>query len=669
MLNLTTDLKQRIFSLIIRERYFQRLVENGRFMPLVDKTWPISNMPPISHSERFTDFGEELNEKIMVNDDLNFEQIFSEHLKLMNLSDKRFVVFVIDVLNGCDISGNLPVAILELSQLLGAGGCELKFESNDGGVYVFDFSLTSDFLNDVQPNSIPFYVTSACGNERSDRRSSHAAPPEFPAFVLVHNPGWNDYSCYSWFSLFYYPNEEDWTLIGNVKIIRRGEDDTFSVISKQFLSLPESFCSLGMDNSYYKFLYDRFGSNAWGVVKALRDAACFSQIEEDFANDFNFKHSLCRENSSERALREGRFILAGHDMRQCYTFKFLYKPDYDKSYDDPVEIPFNFKYNCRPFERIIGLIGENGVGKTCLLRAVTNSIAASDRNAFAGLIPFYSKIIVVSYSPFDNFAKPDEHATFRYSYCGLMKNEHELYTPQERIGHLTAHLALIAKRNLAEDFTNLLEIILEPAHIELIEKCLNRREGIERGNTRKEKKWEEFTGNALNSICGIMSSGQLNYLLTTAAVVANIRYDALLMFDEPEQHLHPNAITRLINGISSLLEKFKSYAIIATHSPLIVRELVSENVYILTRDDTMLSVAKIPIECFGEDIATLNDVIFGNRDQEKRFEEFIDRFVRNGKSYTDILKMIETDHIPLGLNAKLMIKRLLQRYENEKPHA
>lgn len=31
--------------------------------------------------------------------------------------------------------------------------------------------------------------------------------------------------------------------------------------------------------------------------------------------------------------------------------------------------------------------------------------------------------------------------------------------------------------------------------------------------------------------------------------------------------------------------------------------------------------------------------------------------------------MIETDNIPLGLNAKLMIKRLLQRYENEKTHA
>ena len=146
--------------------------------------------------------------------------------------------------------------------------------------------------------------------------------------------------------------------------------------------------------------------------------------------------------------------------------------------------------------------------------------------------------------------------------------------------------------------------------------------------------------------------------------MANIRYDALLLFDEPEQHLHPNAITQLIRGISSLLESFCSYAIIATHSPLIVRELVSDNVYVMTRENKFLSVAKIPIECFGEDIAILNDVIFGNRDQVKRFEEFIRKFVSDGNSYEDILKLIETDNIPLGLSAKLLIKRTISQLCN-----
>ena len=168
---------------------------------------------------------------------------------------------------------------------------------------------------------------------------------------------------------------------------------------------------------------------------------------------------------------------------------------------------------------------------------------------------------------------------------------------------------------------------------------------------------------APEAIRSIFSSGITTGGLT--AIVANIRYDALLLFDEPEQHLHPNAVTALMKGIYHLLEKFKSYAIIATHSPLIIRELVSDNVYILTRSSDLLSIAKICIECFGEDISILNDNIFGNKDQVKRFEEFIRRYVKKGNSYNDILDLIETDNIPLGLNAKLLIRREILNNEKD----
>ena len=66
-------------------------------------------------------------------------------------------------------------------------------------------------------------------------------------------------------------------------------------------------------------------------------------------------------------------------------------------------------------------------------------------------------------------------------------------------------------------------------------------------------------------------------------IIANIRYDSLIIFDEPETHLHPNAISQLINSIHSLADQFKSYCIIAPHSPIIVQGILSKNIFVINQ--------------------------------------------------------------------------------------
>ena len=55
-------------------------------------------------------------------------------------------------------------------------------------------------------------------------------------------------------------------------------------------------------------------------------------------------------------------------------------------------------------------------------------------------------------------------------------------------------------------------------------------------------------------------------------VSGTIKY---LLFDEPELHLHQNATANTMRMFYRLLEEFNSYAIIATHSPLIIQEIPS----------------------------------------------------------------------------------------------
>ncbi|RRJ86684.1 hypothetical protein EG240_15940 [Paenimyroides tangerinum] len=168
----------------------------------------------------------------------------------------------------------------------------------------------------------------------------------------------------------------------------------------------------------------------------------------------------------------------------------------------------------------------------------------------------------------------------------------------------------------------------------------------------------EFTVDikGFNSVSKKLSSGQSILLYIITEIVANIRFDSLIIYDEPETHLHPNAISQLINTIYQLTQEFQSYCIIATHSPIIIRELLSRNVYIVERESNVISVRKPLIETFGENLTMITEEIFGNRDVPNQFEKILSRLASEGKSYEEILSIVETENIPLSLNARIYLK-------------
>ncbi len=142
-------------------------------------------------------------------------------------------------------------------------------------------------------------------------------------------------------------------------------------------------------------------------------------------------------------------------------------------------------------------------------------------------------------------------------------------------------------------------------------------------------------------------------------IIANIRYDSLLIYDEPETHLHPNAISQLINTIYELSRIFQSYCIIATHSPIIVQELLSKNVYVLERKGSYATIRKPSIETFGENLSTIIEEIFGNREIPKQFKIILSDLIKKGMSYEGILKEIESDNVPVSLNTRLFLKSII----------
>src|SRR5699024_1432008 len=120
-----------------------------------------------------------------------------------------------------------------------------------------------------------------------------------------------------------------------------------------------------------------------------------------------------------------------------------------------------------------------------------------------------------------------------------------------------------------------------------------------------------------------LSSGQHILISTMTEIIAKIENESIILFDEPEIHLHPNAVANVMRMFYSMLEKFNSYAIFSTHSPLILQEIPSRYIQILNRIDNILFVRKPGVECFGNNISNIVYDVFEVRDEESNYKTFL----------------------------------------------
>ena len=266
---------------------------------------------------------------------------------------------------------------------------------------------------------------------------------------------------------------------------------------------------------------------------------------------------------------------------------------------------------------------------------------------FTPKTPLFSKVIAVSYSSFDRFETPKITAEFNYIYCGLKDENSKRLDDDELILRFQKSYEKISEQSRIEIF---LETIEEFIDKDLIKKFIY----YDLDKLEYIMNYERFI-----KILNILSSGQSILLLIITEIIANIRYDSLLIYDEPETHLHPNAISQLINTIYELSRIFQSYCIIATHSPIIVQELLSKNVYVIQREGTHASIKKPSKETFGENLSTIVEEIFGNREIPKQFKNILSNLIKSGLSYEDIIKEIESDKVPVSLNTRLYLKSII----------
>lgn len=644
MIKLSKKLKSDILNVIItQDNSFGDLSSGDGILDFLSKIWDLRVMP--STDGRYNDAYGDIYQHIVNNDDWDYEYLFITRLEILENDDifQRFLQTVLnpDIRKTEDSIMKFYLLINPYLEKENYGLFITEYTSEELPVYeIKDKKDIDETPIGIKQNNIPFFVV-LNPNGRADRASSHATPTEFPSFVLVLNNGWNDYGMNTEFNLFYYLDVNNYEYIGEVKIINL-ETNITEVIDEKFTILNENYCSLGQEFSYYDNLKSKLGKNFESILWALKDAAFYPEIQDKFEQESAFINSLIRYDGPEQLLREAKYKIYDYDLSNLYSFKYTFSPKFS---DTSLDIDFNFNNNGNFPDRIYAIIGKNGTGKTQLMTSLPIDIYKKADENFTPKTPMFSKVIAVSYSAFDTFEIPKKTATFNYLYCGLKDENGERMTDRALLLRFHNTWKKIKKQERMSQWVKILSNFLDNEIID--EFIILKKHEFEvslDGFTRTRK---------------MLSSGQSILLYIITEIVANIRYDAIILYDEPETHLHPNAITQLMNTIYELVNEFQSYCIIATHSPLIIRELLSKNVFVMERESNYPSLRKIGIETFGENLTVLTDEVFGNRSIPKQYKLILDRLVNDGLSYNDIINELETDNIPLSLNARMYLKTIV----------
>lgn len=647
MLELSKKLKLDILRALITEKELFGTPDSAEnIIKFLDEMLNLQALP--SEDARFKNAYDDAYQHLVNNYDWEYEYVLTERFNIID-NTETFIEFLNriihpDIRNSKDEIMKFYLMVNPYLEKENLSYKAVQLNSDGLIVYVVSSKKEADKIPlGLVENNIPFFVDNN-PNGLSSHNKSHKVPETFPAFVLVLDDGWNDYGIVSQYSLFFYSTLNQNHFIGKLKIIHKEETKTPNIIPHTFTQLTSEFCSLGQDYYYYSNIKSVFGDNFKNVLWAIQDVAFFSSIQEYYENNGNYKASLIRFDEVERLMREVKYKLYGITSKKLYSFKYVFQP---KFAENELEVDFDFDNNSVIPNRIYSIIGKNGTGKTQLVTTLPLDISNKKDDNFTPKTPLFSKVIAVSYSSFDRFEIPKKTAEFNYVYCGLKDENGKRLGDDELILRFQNSYEKISKQSRVEIFLKTIEDFIDK---ELIKEFITYK--FETGEY-------EINYGRFVEIINILSSGQSILILIITEIIANIRYDSLLIYDEPETHLHPNAISQLINTIYELSRIFQSYCIIATHSPIIVQELLSKNVYVIERKGSYATIRKPSIETFGENLSTIIEEIFGNREIPKQFKIILSDLIKKGMSYEGILKEIESDNVPVSLNTRLFLKSII----------
>ena len=407
--------------------------------------------------------------------------------------------------------------------------------------------------------------------------------------------------------------------------------------------------SLGESIAYYRRIGGLPERLQKRYLNALRDIVARPSRRKRITSENLWTQSFQREASSRHALKRGGvYINTDHEEIKPPVFQFKMQL---KDATGPHTVDFDFSTHQGLPNRTILLVGRNGTGKTRALSSLaatvmppqvfTDETRKSMPKAEISPPPNISRVITISYNAFDEFPLPSEPArgprllgvSYRsrasYKYCGLRTAAGTINANE--IGRMLGEALQPVIASEREDvLQRILSTLLDPMRAEALS-------SID----------DDIRGEAVRAL----SAGQRLVAAIFCNIIGFIEEGSLLLIDEPETNLHPGLLTTVIAALNQTLTEFDSYAVVATHSPILLQQIPSRYVRVFTRDSFDHPRVNTPtFESFGEDLGELTRRVLGLADPETDFTHILTALFKRHGSAQEVAAIFP---YPLGVPAQL----------------
>ena len=516
----------------------------------------------------------------------------------------------------------------------------------------------------------------------------------FDTPFALEQDNWNDFSFQTRYLLYAQAREKGSSepeYLGAVKILKFNQTKSDGLqVRSDFDQLSDEFISVGDSLDYYQRLNSLPSELRNELLNSLRDMVSSPIIRDDFKNQDGWRISLFRDNRDiDGYLTDAEAILTGNftelaDMGLDLSFTpggwdSPFSVDFDAPSTNPM-LPrrrASSKVDELP-RRCAVLVGRNGSGKSTLLSRLARVAFASpderskkDIKQIGILDPNgvgFMRIITISYSAFDSFAVPGVYETDleqiakdiergegRFVFCGLRDIAKEVRAEIEEARSRNAtdervrlsiedrkpstHLKSLG--DLAVEFDRLCTQIEDRGLWDNFERAAKPILQDPSFQDLEESSAEFLIGEEPQEDFLSWSTGHKIAIHVVASIVAHSVDKSLILFDEPETHLHPPLAAALMHGVRIALEDANAFAVIATHSPVVLQETLARHVRVISRIGDTFTISQPKIETFGENTGVLTYVTFGLTSTSTDFHNVLDHLIESSSSVEEVDEFFE----------------------------
>lgn len=502
---------------------------------------------------------------------------------------------------------------------------------------------------------------------------------------FLEQDDWNDFSFHTTYHLHATANltRKNNVYLGPIKILKLGQKEWENRVLANELkeshqgmvieSLPSNYYSISFSLELYRGLQHYLNDAERKLfVRVMRmimgeDSPYYKTVKDEPA----FQTSFLRfSNMDSDALKRGRMIMCKEGMpikweEQELSIKFT-------KADEPIQLDFSGIEGASDIDNVpsgvFAFIGHNGCGKSTSLYQIAKVLFAnpSDRWQYKNILELspvsigVNKMLFFSYSAFDNFVLPGltlsdyrliinglENNSGRFIFCGVrdvrkeMENFIKEYIanntksedePQERFTPIDIayndrqeEILLKPLKVLAEEFCIALQVVRQEGKMPLLLNIIEDSE-ILLYPLYTEINWlkDEKEDLAIQTSFLEKSTGIKFFLHSLIHLVAYLEDNSIILFDEPENHLHPPFLSFMMRSFRKIIHEMHSVMLVATHSPIVLQETFSKNVLILQRCGDKIAFKHPRIETYGESFGLINTEVFGLNTDITNYYDVID---------------------------------------------